>query len=476
MVKETQDVIIPYLCFLFNTFLYYNTFPTQFKCATVIPVHKNGDKTSPSNYRPISILPVLSKIFEQIIYRQLLQYFNTNMLISPEQNGFRSEHSTTHTLFKYIDYISTKLNAGYDVISLYLDLSKAFDTVNHHVLLRKLHLLYSFDPFAISFITSYLSDRKIKVKISDSDISSDYIVKHGVPQGSILGPFLFIIYINDVFSKVDNELKVVCYADDTVISYPVNSMHQYNNFQIKINNVLEYYAKNFLIINAKKSFIQIFRRKKNISIHPPTYFYKSMEFEVINNFKYLGVHIDSKLKFNVQYESILSKFKYFNSCFCHLSKIIDASTLTKIYLGFILPYVEYCLETFSTFNLVSLIMLDKINCRLLKYTDLDEYFFSIIYRLKNKYLRLLCNIIENKTTASMRSMLFDSARATYITRRNISLPIANIKLYKFCFSYIIKTLYIKLFDNFNHSSFDRKNIDFMITILPANINDFFRPY
>ena len=214
LIKLIKDHLIRPLTITVNQSLTTGIFPQKLKIAKVSPLFKNSDATIIENYRPISLLTVISKIFEKVIFQQINKYFTENKLFNISQYGFRKNHSTELAALELIDRLTTYMNNGDIPITIFLDLSKAFDTLNHSILLDKLKH-YGIKDCALNLLNSYLSDRQQFVQINNIK-SSLLPVKTGVPQGSILGPLLFIIYLND-FTNASDIFKIISYADDSTL-------------------------------------------------------------------------------------------------------------------------------------------------------------------------------------------------------------------------------------------------------------------
>ena len=199
------------LCFL------NGIFPDDLKIATVTPIFKAGDKTNPGNYRPISVISTISKIIEKCIYKRLMAFINNLNILSETQFGFRTKHSTEHALLNFVDFATSELEQGNNVLGIYLDIKKAFDSVNYIILFKKLDK-YGIRGKPLELIKSYLSNRCQRVKLIDPNgnkiLSDEKAINCGVPQGSVLGPLLFLLYVNDLKNASD-VFRVITFADDT---------------------------------------------------------------------------------------------------------------------------------------------------------------------------------------------------------------------------------------------------------------------
>ena len=255
IIKQILPSIIEPLTHIINLSLSTGVMPDMSKIAIVTPVHKGGDKTDPSNYRPISILPILGKAIEFFVNNQLTQYLEDRGLISKHQYGFRKDHSTTYLMLDLFDEIYTSKSQQKRPAIVFLDIKKAFDTVSHNILIEKLKH-FGIDGIALKWFKSFLSDRTQKTKIGCKIIGLKRIIC-GVPQGSILGPILFSIFINDLPSACKNCIPYF-FADDCALYFDNITRGDYKNIKQEIKSVFGWLQANGLALNNSKTKFIVF--------------------------------------------------------------------------------------------------------------------------------------------------------------------------------------------------------------------------
>jgi len=241
-------------------------FPDRLKFSEVKPLFKKGEKTEFSNYHPISLLNSFSKIIEKIIYRRIYQHLTENNILVQEQFGFREKSSIDIATFALLNTVLSSLDKKHFVGGVFCNLHKAFDCVNHNILLTKLGF-YGISCIANQLMRSYLDHRYQRVVINDntnSKLTSECeLVKHGVPQGSILGPLLFLIYINDLSKTLSSVAELILFADDTsIVISNINSDELTRNMNLVMKQTINWFQSNLLSLNYIKNHLLQFRTKK----------------------------------------------------------------------------------------------------------------------------------------------------------------------------------------------------------------------
>ena len=300
IIKDCKEEILPALTSLVNLSFKISTFPESMKEATIKCIHKKNSTEDPANYRPLSILPIMSKIFERAAVDQIVTFLESNNLISRNQHAYRKRHSTITSLTEVTNYIYKELDKGIVVGMASLDLSKAFDSISHSHLLQKLTDI-GLGKNTVEWTKSYLSNRTQKTKFSTitSEIET---VTSGVPQGSILGPVLFIIFTNDLITAFNQQTYVVSYADDTQLIETGKSVEEVKaKLERTIDIAQNWYKNNSLMSNPAKTETIIFRTKRgqkyNIKINVKED-EKEVELTPAECIKVLGVYLDENLGFD----------------------------------------------------------------------------------------------------------------------------------------------------------------------------------
>ena len=305
-MKYCGDIITPCIASIINNSISSGLFPDKLKEARVLPIFKSGVKEEPENYRPISILPTISKIYERHIATQLHSYFEKTDIIHKRQSGFRKHHSCNTALTRLTDAWIKDVDCGKLVGTVFLDLRKAFDLVDHHILIHKLKL-YHFSEKTVKLFESYLSNRRQMVKVGNIK-SVMLTVKSGVPQGSILGPLLFLLYINDVTLSCQ-ELNIDLYADDSTLYESGFELYKIQNkLQSNLNCIIDWCVINNMSLHPMKTKCMLIgssHKLKNTNM-----LNLSINDTIVENVtvqKMLGVYIDNNLTWHVHIDYVCNK-------------------------------------------------------------------------------------------------------------------------------------------------------------------------
>uniref|UniRef100_A0A8C7CP59 Reverse transcriptase domain-containing protein n=1 Tax=Oncorhynchus kisutch TaxID=8019 RepID=A0A8C7CP59_ONCKI len=340
-LKNYKESLIGPITKVTNTSIGLGVFPRVWKSAIITAIFKSGDPANVSNYMPISILPVVSKVVEKCVAEQLIAHLNNSpFTLHSMQFGFRAKHSTETANCFLLENVKSKMDKGGAVGAVFLDLRKAFDTVNHEILITKLSK-FNFSPDALRWMKSYLEGRTQCVRVSN-ELSPTRSYDVGVPQGSILGPLLFSLYINDLPSVCTGS-EVQMYADDTVIYVHAKSKQQAaQELTTVMVQVTKWLSDSCLHLNVKKTVCMFFTKRATDATEPDVYV-SGEKLQVVSDFKYLGIILDSNLcvkkviqitKFN------LANFRFIRNCL--------TTEVAKLYFkSMILPHLTYCLTSWA---------------------------------------------------------------------------------------------------------------------------------
>lgn len=347
-LKSSVNVIANPITKIINLSISKCKFPQKFKMAKITPIYKKGPKSDRNNYRPISILPVLSKLIEKHITDHLKTFLEENKLLHTQQSGFRTNHSCETALTAVIDNWIEAINNKNLVGTIFLDLTKAFDLVNHSILLQKLKL-YNCSTNSIQWFTSYLSNRTQTVSVSGT-LSSSRPITAGVPQGSVLGPLLFIIYINDLPLHLNNS-DIDMFADDTTVSaYGKSFTSVQNALQTELTTIERWCTQNSMVPNITKT--KVMHISATNQIQTPDYSL-SLQNTILENStteKLLGIHVDQHLNWKQQVDNTLKKCNSYLYLLLRIKNFLSIPSRKLFFNAYILPHLDYCSTIWGNCN------------------------------------------------------------------------------------------------------------------------------
>ena len=356
ILKEIPEVIVNIINSSLNSGLVHE----RLKTAIIIAIYKKGDKSDPNNYRPIALINALSKIIEKVVGFQLRKYLESNKILSNNQFGFRSLHSCTHAMITTLDYIEKNKDKNQITSSIFVDLTKAFDTVDINLLLIKLKKI-GIQNNELKWFKEYLTNRSHTCKIGKK-LSSYLYSKLGVPQGSILGPLLFIIYINDLPNIIKCFLNL--FADDTMLAVTSKNKTDLEEAAKKIiKETQEWFKNNKLTLNPTKTRAINFNTKMDITIKINNENIQQIKNKNTNkqetSFKFLGFYLDEKINFESHVQKIICKLNSTNHILRNIKKIIPLKQRILIYNSLFRPHLEFGISLWSnskkTINTISTI-------------------------------------------------------------------------------------------------------------------------
>ena len=359
MLKLTAYSSAPAITRLFNLSLTSGCVPKEWKCAWVSPVPKVAGTTDYTQFRPVSLLPVISKILERHVQAYLLEWALTESLISDDQWGFLCGRSTTGALVNTVDRWHRCLERGNEVCAVFLDLKKAFDRVPHRPLLDKLRAL-NINPFVLQWLENYLMHRSQTVVVG-GESSAPASVLSGVPQGSVLGPLLFLLYINGVTEVVTSDCALSLYADDNLLFCEIIELSDYARVQENINLVHAWFLEWFMEFNISKcKFMVISKKRSRYGPHIQLSI-DGISLERVNEFKYLGVWLIDTLGWSVHVSKTVRRAsKQVGMIYRVFHQYASQLTLLKLYLAHVRPLLEYASQLWDPHQKVLIDSLERV--------------------------------------------------------------------------------------------------------------------
>ena len=340
VLKETLSILLPEMTFLFNLSINKAVYPDQWKKALVIPIPKSGNLTSVQNYRPISLLPLPGKVLEKLIHTQLSGHLEDYSLLTENQHGFRKAHSTVHSISQFVNYVNTNLDVKRVTLAAFIDFRKAFDCVQHDILLDKLFEL-GFDDTVVQWVRSYLRNREQRV-LANNVYSGFQNITQGVPQGSVLGPLFYILYANDLIDLFE-ECEVALYADDTVL-YVADSNFETSSVRIQrdLRKLSGWCAENGIMVNTSKTKVMTFGSKVTVDNLPPfSIMYNGSPLQSVVSYKYLGMTLDKQLNYNLHVKSTIASVSAKLKQFQRMRGFLSVKAAIMVYKNMLLPMIEY---------------------------------------------------------------------------------------------------------------------------------------
>lgn len=450
-LKNIVTHIVKPITYIINKSLDDGIFPSAFKIAVIKPLHKSGDKLQISNYRPISLLSNLAKIFEKILKDRITKFMNKYNIMSQKQYGFREGSSTQDAIVDLVTNIHKAVDAGEPSLCIFIDLAKAFDTVSHQDLLVVLENV-GVRGLAHDLMKSYLTGRKQRVKI-ENFMSDEKTITHGVPQGTVLGPMLFSLYVNDLF-KLNITGNIISFADDTAVFYKdITWLHLKKQVENDFGTIVNFFKSKLLTINIKKTNFLSFTSYSN---NMPTFSKLQVKCEGQNveiisakNVKYLGIIIDPHLRWNEHINNLVKKLRSLLTKFTYFKKFFDINHLKLMYTALVESHLVYGIVAWGSATKSCLKSLEVIQKWILRimfdksrmYPGNSLYNDTKIYDIRQLYCKCLL-VYQYKLKSSIH--LIEHLYNTRYKDDSIPIPRAQKTIGQRSFYYLGPKIYNEL--------------------------------
>lgn len=417
--KNTMESIMTPIFLLFKISLKSMQYPSVWKISNITPIHKSGDHTNVENYRPISILSAIAKIFDKLIYKHI--HLKTKELVTAHQHGFTVGKSTVTNLLEYVDYIANNMMRGGQIDVIFMDLAKAFDKIQHNILIRKLSQ-YPLDPCLMILLQSYLTERKQFVCVY-GEKSHCITPNSSVPQGSVLSPLLFALFINDLAPLINSNLLL--FADDLKVFRKINDHEDARALQVDIDTISNWCDLNGLELNIKKCNNITFTRKSQATTHQYLYKLNGTTLSRVSSCRDLGIIFDSKLSFELHYKNITSRaYKLLGFISRSLNKFRELKTYIIMFNTYVRSIIEYCSSVWNPYYGNHIHEIERIQKR---FTRMIYRKFHFPYEpYEKRLLRLELNSLENRRLMSDEIILYKIENDSLVTHLRQSISYYNI--------------------------------------------------
>lgn len=448
ILRNIKNTISKPLAYLINFTINSGICPKAFKIGIIKPIFKNGDKHEIKNYRPITLISSITKVFEKIMKERIENYLKKLNFISNKQFGFQKNKSTQDAICYLTNNIYQSMDNKMPCIGIFIDLAKAFDTVSHKILLEKLNKI-GFRGKVLKLFKTYLEDRPQQVKIQNTT-SIPKCFRYGVPQGTILGPLLFNIYLNDLFN-LKCIGKIHSFADDTVIFYSdknwqnIKQIIENDFFQIKT-----WFDQNLLTINFDKTkYLSFTSYSSNLPNMGTININKNIKISEAKNIKYLGIIIDTNLKWNLQIEYIIQKLRRLLPKFKLFKSFLDINHLEKMYFALVQSHLNYGILGWGGVNQNVLKNLETLQKWFLKIIYNKDYLYSSekLYKESKKmdikklyYYNILIYIFKNINNINYNKHLYNTRFKKEITLKHKINKSIGQKNFQYLSSYLYDIL------------------------------------